>query len=73
MGLETLGAKIGLSGQTLRKLEYGSDQIPPSRLVALARGLGVGVEYFFDHADWTGAVDDSLPAEHGLHNIKTAE
>ncbi|MDE2228608.1 MAG: hypothetical protein KGL11_06160 [Alphaproteobacteria bacterium] len=25
MGIETLGAKVGLSGQTMRKLEYGSD------------------------------------------------
>lgn len=73
MGLETLGAKIGLSGQTVRKLEYGSDQLPPSRLVAIARALGVGVSFFFDPADWQTAADDTRASERALHRLSAAE
>jgi transcriptional regulator with XRE-family HTH domain len=73
MGLETLGAKIGLSGQTIRKLEYGSDQLPPSRLVAIARALGVGVDFFFDPGDWQIAPDDSPIDERGLDRLNAAE
>ncbi|MDE2167663.1 MAG: helix-turn-helix transcriptional regulator [Alphaproteobacteria bacterium] len=73
MGLETLGAKIGLSGQTIRKLEYGSDQLPPSRLVALARALGIGVSFFFDPADWQAATDDRQVDERALDRLNAAE
>lgn len=73
MGLETLGAKIGLSGQTVRKLEYGSDQLPPSRLVALARALGVDVGFFFDPADWQAAADDGQVGERALDRLNAAE
>ncbi len=73
MGLETLGAKIGLSGQTIRKLEYGSDQLPPSRLVAIACALGVGVSYFFDPADWQSMADATQISERALDRLNAAE
>jgi transcriptional regulator with XRE-family HTH domain len=73
MGLETLGAKVGLSGQTIRKLEYGSDQLPPSRLVAIARALGVGVDFFFDPVDWDSAGDDAQIADDAVGQLNAAE
>jgi transcriptional regulator with XRE-family HTH domain len=73
MGLETLGAKVGLSGQTIRKLEYGSDQLPPSRLVAIARALGVGVDFFFDPVDRDSARDDAQIADDAVGQLNAAE
>jgi len=51
MGQETLGAHLGLSGQTVRKLEAGSG-LSPGRLVALARVLGVDIADFFEPREW---------------------
>jgi transcriptional regulator with XRE-family HTH domain len=55
---ETLGALLGLSGQTVRKLETGS-HVSSARLVAIARVLSVDVAYFLAAEDWAGAEGDA--------------
>ncbi|MGO8917160.1 MAG: helix-turn-helix domain-containing protein [Stellaceae bacterium] len=62
LGQETLGALVGLSGQTVRKIEAGSTALSPGRLVSLARALAVDVAYFFAPDDWNhGAADHPPP------------
>jgi transcriptional regulator with XRE-family HTH domain len=59
---ETLGALLGLSGQTVRKLETGS-HVSAARLLAIARVLSVDVAYFFAAENWGRAeADANAPA-----------
>jgi transcriptional regulator with XRE-family HTH domain len=59
MGQETLGALLGLSGQTIRKIEAGSAALSPGRLVSIARALSVDVAYLFAREEWRQ--DEPLP------------
>lgn len=61
LGQETLGALVGLSGQTVRKIESGSAALSPGRLVSFARALAVDVAYFFTPGDWKQGEADRAP------------
>jgi transcriptional regulator with XRE-family HTH domain len=45
---EKLGEALGLTFQQVQKYEKGVNRIGASRLVAIARVLGVGIEFFFE-------------------------
>ena len=47
LGLEALGALVGVSGQQIQKYELGQDRISASRLYLLAAALRVSVATFF--------------------------
>lgn len=47
LGLEALGALVGVSGQQIQKYELGKDRISASRLYLLAAALRVSVATFF--------------------------
>ena len=47
LGLEALGALVGVSGQQIQKYELGKDRISASRLYLLAAALRVSVSTFF--------------------------
>ena len=47
LGLEALGALVGVSAQQIQKYELGKDRISASRLYLLATALRVSVEAFF--------------------------
>jgi transcriptional regulator with XRE-family HTH domain len=45
---ERLGAAVGLSFQMVQKYEVGINSIPASRLVEVAKALGVPPSFFFE-------------------------
>ncbi len=45
---EKLGDALGLTFQQVQKYEKGANRIGASRLLAIARVLGVGVDYFYE-------------------------
>ena len=47
MSQEQLGARIGVRYQQIQKYEAGQARMPPERIAACARVLGVSIEYFF--------------------------
>ena len=47
---QQLADLVGVTYQQLHKYERGLNRIPANRLPALARALGVGVDYFFKGA-----------------------
>ena len=47
MSQEYLGAKLGVRYQQIQKYETGVTRMPPERIAACARILGVPIEYFF--------------------------
>ena len=47
MTLRELGERIGITPQQIQKYEEGQESVEASRLVALARALGVQPQYFF--------------------------
>ena len=47
LGLEALGALVGVSAQQIQKYELGKDRISAGRLYLLAAALRVSVETFF--------------------------
>ncbi|WP_441969288.1 helix-turn-helix domain-containing protein [Microvirga sp. 2MCAF38] len=48
MSQETLAEALGLTFQQVQKYEKGVNRIGASRLLGIARMLGVGVDYFFE-------------------------
>ncbi len=48
---ESLGARIGVSYQTIQRYERGQYRIAADRLEAIARILGVPVGYFFGESE----------------------
>lgn len=55
---EHLGAKIGARYQQIQKYEAGKARMPPDRIAACARVLGVPIEYFF------GTDNNTLKSSH---------
>ena len=47
MTLRELGERIGITAQQIQKYEEGQGSVKASRLVALAKALGVQPQYFF--------------------------
>jgi hypothetical protein len=47
LGLEALGARVGVSAQQIQKYEFGQDRISASRLYLLAGALQVPLKDFF--------------------------
>ena len=48
MSQERLGEALGLTFQQIQKYEKGTNRIGAGRLLAVARILGVGIEFFFE-------------------------
>lgn len=48
MSQDSIGKGIGVTFQQIQKYERGVNQIGPSKLLELAKILGVNVSYFFD-------------------------
>jgi transcriptional regulator with XRE-family HTH domain len=48
MSQEKLGAAIGLTFQMIQKYEIGSNSVPASRLVEVAKALDVPPSFFFE-------------------------
>lgn len=48
MTQQDLASQVGVRFQQIQKYECGANRITASRLYALARALGVSVQYFFD-------------------------
>ena len=63
MSQSELGQKLGVTFQQVQKYERGTNRVGASRLFALARELGVKIDYFFEGLDGAGvsilAEDDS--------------
>ena len=49
MTLRELGERIGITAQQILKYEEGQESVKVSRLVALARALGVQPQYFLQN------------------------
>ena len=50
MSQQTLSELIGVTFQQIQKYENGANRMAASRLLHIARALGVPVSYFFDGA-----------------------
>ena len=63
MSQSELGQKLGVTFQQVQKYERGTNRVGASRLFALARELGVKIDYFFEGLDEAGvpklAAEDS--------------
>jgi ribosome-binding protein aMBF1 (putative translation factor) len=51
ISLEQLGEAIGVSADTVRRYETGARRIPPARLAAAVRFLGVSLAWFFSNGE----------------------
>ena len=58
MSQEKLGEKLGLTFQQIQKYEKGVNRIGASRLFDLAQVLGVSVQFFYEEAPGTAALND---------------
>lgn len=67
---EELGKLLSLSYQQVQKYETGANRVSAGRLYEIARELGIGVAYFFDGYEKSGA---TAPLPHGGHNRAAIE
>jgi len=69
-----LADKVGVTFQQIQKYEKGTDRISASRLLQLARVLGVDVSYFFEGTDEIGDDGASEAQSHPTRlDLKLAE